>query len=178
MPGWAWLLIGVALLGGGALVVWLIVAGKEFVRWRAEVLERGEITTAWIVDVQPKEGLMWPIILVLLCPDPDVPDETMRDIVRRTKAARSRKPKDPDAAHVARVTRNQSFHPGRERLPDGFTHGYEVYSFFYDLHLDDEENLPKGGLENESIPVKLLWDKHETILVVPPKRKSRGRGRP
>jgi len=177
MPVWVWILIGVVFVGGGVVVVWFIRASKDLSRWQAEVLERGEVTAAWIVDVQPKEGLMWPIVLILLCPDPDVPDETMRDIVRRTRAVRKRKPKDPDAAYVARVTGSQSFNPGRTRLPDNFTHGYEVYSCFFDVYPEHEENLPKGSLEGESFSIKLLWDEHETILVVPPKRKSRNRER-
>ena len=177
MPGWVWLLIGLVFLLGVSFVVWLVLAGHKVKRWRAEVLERGELTTAWVVDVQPPEGLMWPIALILLCPDPDVPDDDMRDLVRRVRAARKRKPKDADGAEVARLTKRQLDALGRNRLPDGFTGGREVYSFFYDVSKDNEENLPAGGLDVESFPVKLLWDERLTTLVVPPPRKQRGKPR-
>src|SRR5690606_33884130 len=128
---------------------------------KAEIHERGEVTTAWVVDVQPAKGLMWPIALLLICPDRDVPDEVIRDLVKRVRATRKRKPKDPDGVEVARLTRNQtSAPPGRNLLPDGFTGGREVYSFFYDVTQNDAVNLPEDGLDAESFRVKVMWDEH------------------
>ena len=180
MPGWAWLLIGltlVACVAVGLLVVFFVYATKKARGWRREIEEGGERTTAWIIGVQPAEGLMWPIAHILLCPDPDVPDDVMRDLARRVEAVRFRKPKDPVLAEVARLTRSEhaTKTPGRQRLPDEFTGGHEVYAQYFDVGVsDDEANLPEGALDGESFDVLVIWD-HETQTLVVPPRKQPGR---
>lgn len=172
MPGWIWLVIGLVLL-----VVFLVVLSYWIVEtsdgWRREVLEDGERTNAWIVDYEPGEDLRSPIILVLLCPDPDIPDDFMRQMVKKVDNARTRKAKDSVTAEVARMTLSHESTSSRQRLPKKFTEGHEVYSFFYHVFSDDAMNLPEDWLNSDFISVILMWDKHETTLVVPPRRKRR-----
>ncbi|MBN9524139.1 hypothetical protein J0H58_37460 [bacterium] len=178
MPVWLWIVVGIVVLLGVAVVAFFVWASKTSGRVRADILERGEDTTAWIVDVEPPEGLMWAIALVLVSPDPDVPADTMRALARRVRAVRAkkRKPADRDEATVARLTKKQLDALGRERLPDGFTGGWEVYSAFMDLGPLDEENLPEDALDGESYPVRLIWDEYPTMMVVPPpKRRKKSR---
>lgn len=180
MPGWAWLLIGLALVACvavGLFVVFLLYAEKKVQVLQDELEEFGVRTTAWIIGVEPAEGLMWPIAHVLLCPDPDVPDGVMRDLARRVEAVRFRKPKDPLLAEVARLTRSQyaTKNPGRQRLPDEFTGGHEVYAQYF--HIDDGhnlDNLPEGALDGETFDVLVIWD-HWTGMLLIPRRKKPGR---
>ena len=182
MPGWAWLLLGLALVACvavGLFVAWLMHASKEVDALRDELEESGVRTTAWIIGVEPAEGLMWPIAHVLLCPDPGVPDEVMRDLARRVEAVRFRKPKDPVLAEVARLTRSAhaTKTPGRQRLPDEFTGGHEVYAQYF--HIDaghNEDNLPEGALDYESFDVLVIWD-HKTDMLLIPRKKPRRRRR-
>lgn len=183
MPGWVWLLLGLAALGTcvavGLLVVWVTRMSKLVQGWEEEIEEFGERTNAWIIDVEPGEGLMWPIAHVLLCPDPGVPDEVMRDLARRVEAVRFRKPKDPVLAEVARLTRSAhaTKTPGRQRLPDEFTGGHEVYAQYF--HIDaghNEDNLPEGALDYESFDVLVIWD-HKTDMLLIPRKKPRRRRR-
>lgn len=183
MPGWVWLLLGLALVACvavGLFVVFLLHASKKVQGWRREVEEFGERTTAWIIGVQPAEGLMWPIAHILLCPDPDVPDDVMRNLARRVEAVRFRKPKDPVLAEVARLTRSAhaTKTPGRQRLPDEFTGGYEVYAQYFDAGgSDDEANLPEGALDGESFDVLVIWDHWTDTLIIPPRKKPARRRR-
>ncbi len=176
MPGWIWLVVGLVLL-----VVFLIVLSYWAVvttdGWRKEVLEDGERTNAWIVDYEPGEDLRSPIVLVLLCPDPDIPDDVMREMVKKVDNARTRKVKNPVAAEVARMTLSHTSALGRQRLPKTFTEGHEIYAFFYEVFSDNAANLPEDWLDRDFISVILMWDKHETTLVVPPRRKTRKRKR-
>ena len=66
---------------------------------------------------------------------------------------------------------------GRQRLPEKFTDGHEIYSFFYQVFSDDVVNLPEDWLDSDYISVFLMWDKRLTTLVVPPRRKTRKRKR-
>ncbi len=176
MPSCIWIVIGLILL-----VVFLVVLSKWIVDtsdgWRNEVLEDGERTTAWIVDYEPGEDLRSPIILVLLCPDPDIPDDFMRKMVKKIDKARTSKAKDSVTAEIARMTHSHEDLCGRQRLPEKFTEGHEIFSFFYRVESDDAVNLPEDWLDEDFISVILMWDKHETTLVVPPRRKSRKRKR-
>lgn len=172
MPSCIWLVLGLVLL-----IVFLVVLSKWIVDtsdgWRKEVLEDGERTTAWIVDYEPGEDLGSPIILVLLCPDPDIPDDFMRKMVKKVDNARTRKAKDSVAAEVARLTLSHVEACGRQRLPGKFTEGHEIYAFFYRVASDDAVNLPEDWIDEDFISVFLMWDKHKTTLVVPPRRKHR-----
>ena len=48
---------------------------------------------------------------------------------------------------------------------------------FFEIHTDNAANLPKDWLDEDFISVILMWDKHETTLVVPPLRKIRKKKR-
>ena len=64
----------------------------------------------------------------------------------------------------------------RHRPPDG----WEVYSQYFDLWEEDEENLPDDGVGRESIPVRLLWEGEPGLLgalVVPPLKKRKAKSR-
>ena len=171
MPGWAWILIVSVVVLVAIVGVWLFFNLRKLAQWKAEILEDGDLVVAWIVDVQPAEGLMWPIVLVLVSPDPDIPDDDMRALVAKVKKVRKRKPKDRDGAKVYQLTKKQIDAPGRNQLPEDFCNGLEIHSSFMDIGLDEEANLPKGGLDNEAFLVKLMWDNHPTIMVVPPRKK-------
>ena len=173
MPGWLWLVIGLVLL----FCVFAYYAVVTTGAWRKEVLEYGERTTAWIVDYEPGEDLMWTIALVLLCPDADISDDFMRGMVKKVDEARTRKTRDSVSAKVAQMTLSHTSALGRQRLPDKFTEGHEIYAFFFEVHDDNAANLPKDWLNEDFISVILMWDKHETTLVVPPRRKTRKRKR-
>ena len=173
MPGWIWLVVGLVLLAG-VFSYWAVVTTDG---WRKEVLEDGERTNAWIVDYEPGEDLRSPIVLVLLCPDPDIPDDVMREMVKKVDNARTRKVKNPVAAEVARMTLSHESTSSRQRLPKKFTEGHEIYSFFYQVFSDDVVNLPEDWLDSDYISVFLMWDKRLTTLVVPPRRKTRKRKR-
>ena len=176
MPGWIWIVIGLVLF-----VVFLIVLSHWIVEttdgWRQEVRENGERTTAWIVDYEPGEGFSSPIILVLLCPDRDIPDDFMRGMVKKVENARARKTRDSVSAEVARMTLSHESACGRQRLPEKFTEGHEICAYFYQVFSDDAVNLPKDWLEEDFISVILMWGKRETTLVVPQRRKTRKRKR-
>ncbi len=175
MPVWAWVLVGLF----GALLMLVVVFFVWAMRWTnrvtADILDRGDDAAAWVVDVQPAEGLIGPTALVLVSPELDIPDDAMRQLVARLQELRTRrrKPATRDEREAVRLTAKEIDTPGRQRLPDGFTDGREVYSTFMTLGPDETDNLPKGALDDEWFPVRVIWDEYPTMMAVPPRRRKK-----
>jgi hypothetical protein len=180
MPAWAWVLVGLfgfLLVLALAWVVRILILARGGYKMRADVLDRGEDVAAWVVDVHTDRQLGGTTVLVLLSPDPGVPDDVMRGLAARLQDLRTRrrKPADHDERRAVRQARSGDENPLRTRLPDGFTGGWEVYSHFMYLMVEDEENLPKGTLEGEWFPARVIWDEYEQYTAVPPRRKKKSR---
>lgn len=161
----------------GVIIVLLVVFFTYSFYWMSSVSkkihEEGVDVKGWIVRVIPAEGLMWPIAVVLIANDQSVSDEAMRDMVAKVRAARKSKNKTPDESKVAKLTGKGSDNLGRPKLPKSFTDGHIIHSFFMDVGINESENLSADWEDGEFIPLRIMWEEHETVAVVPQQKQTR-----
>jgi hypothetical protein len=181
MPGWVWLILGVGVLGLIGLGVYIYLGGKAGQRMLSELREDGELTQAWIAHVEEGGGLLGPHVLLLISPD-DVQPEEMRAILKRLDKIRDRKSRDTSERKIGKFIKDHQsaiwVEVGRLKLPKSFIADCDVYLVWMYINIDELEEL--GGdeiLDEESIAVRLFWDRWQGLVVPEPKPKKRRRSK-
>jgi hypothetical protein len=179
MPVWGWVCIGLSVLA----VAFIVYANVVDRNRRAYTLENGEKTHGWLVQANNalfEDGHMDLPALVVMSPDEKTNDdeefmtglagrimELKSDegrVIGRTKAERA----------VSRLMSDETYVTGkRDKLPDEFTDGRDVYLVHILVYRD---HLPAKRLEGQKILLAIVWDDEKsTVCTRPVTRKNRSR---
>ncbi len=133
-------LVFLALLAASIAIISAMSAMSR--RRQADILANGRTLRAWLVQAnnalfqvhtQATPGFGYPAQF-LISFDESIGDspEMMQGLARRVGRLKGQRPKDPDERKVAKMVTNETYRPGkRERLPDSFTAGREVYAVHF-----------------------------------------------
>ena len=145
------LVVSVTMFAAYALIArWLRTRGKGNVR------ENGVSLVAWIVQANDSlfraSGGDAPAHILISFEDRD--GESLEAIRDKVIALKNGSPTTPDEQRVARIVRDEDFHPdARYRLPLDFTGGVEVYSAGVWI---EKKHLPAGRLDGHELLVRAV----------------------
>ncbi|MDY3555802.1 hypothetical protein R5W24_004948 [Gemmata sp. JC717] len=178
MPIWGWVCVALTV----AAVAFVVYANVVDRKRRARTLEQGDQTHGWLVQANSalfEDGHMDLPALVVISPDPDTNDdeEFMTDlaarimdlksetgrVIGRTKAERA----------VSKLMSDETYIEGRrDRLPDEFTDGREVYLAHIFIYRD---HLPLKRLEDRQVLCAVVWDDDAAMICTRPMPRKRRR---
>lgn len=177
-----WIILGLGCVGLVlALIAFVVYANIHERRGIAYVKEHGSRTLGWIVQANDnlfQEGQMpsYPA-LVLISPDKDTAadEEFMTDLAQEIMELKGEECEDEEEQAVSNLVTDERYREGkRDRLPDSFTDGREVYLAHIIIF---REHLPKRRLTEPCVHCQVVWDKPGTLVITipPPQKPSRKR---
>jgi len=180
-----WVILGLLCVG----IVLVLIAFVAFVAYAniserrgiAHVMEHGSPTVGWIVQANDnlfQDGSMpsYPA-LVLVSPDKQTArdEEFMTELAERIRDLKGEECEDEEEQLVSRWVTDERYREGkRDRLPESFTQGREVYLAHIIIRRD---HLPEGKLTQPCVHCQLIWDEPGTLVVSIPERSKSNRKR-
>jgi hypothetical protein len=177
-----WIILGLGCVGLVLAMIALVVyANVHERRGIAYVKEHGSPTIGWIVQANDnlyQDGQMpsYPAF-VLISPDKETAshEEFMTNLAGEIMELKGEECEDEDEQRISKLVTDEKYGEGkRDRLPQSFTEGREVYLAHIIIFRD---HLPKQKLTESFVHCQVVWNEPGTLVISIPGPKKPNRNR-